>query len=349
MEQCHVNQDFVWMSRDAGSLHAGPVPATSAPPLNTRCLHCVTGHVTACFLSLFVLLSACLRLVLCINVLLFSLSQPFISFTPFPLSIYFHSRFQSLLPTVSLSPSIPSFSIICILSLLLSFYVYFLHACNFFFISCSFISPIFDLITFCSRDSSVSTVTGLRARRPRNGCSIPGGWCFVCLSYRPDHRTSRCPHNCDPTATGESSSYVKAAKARHWPRLVTTLWMSGSVPPHRAVLHGGFFTDEHKRLCFSCYDRPWQLPVSKYRCFMMFFFFIFLFLSFFSFLFFPLKFRFFLTFFAFVFLFVRFFFCRFYCMLFLYSSSPRAPRPPPPPPAPGCFGFLSFCCQLHIL
>ena len=158
--------------------------AASVPPLNTRWLHCVTGHVTACFLSLFVRLSACLRLILCINVWLFSLSRAFISFPPPCLFIFIRGLSLSLFPTVAPFPSVPLFSVFCILSLLLSFYVYLFYACNFFFIFCSFVSPIIYLITFCTRDSSVSTVTGLRAGRPTNELKNKRPtWCHNLLSF----------------------------------------------------------------------------------------------------------------------------------------------------------------------
>lgn len=101
-----------------------------------------------------------------------------------------------LLPTVALFLSVPPFSVFFVSS-----------GCNFVFIFCSFILPIFYLTTFCSLLNSVSAVTGLRAGRPGNDCSIPG--------Y--DRCLSACPTDQTP----------------YPPRGTTKLWTNGcrKVPP----------------------------------------------------------------------------------------------------------------------
>lgn len=136
--------------------------------------------MTACFLSLFVRLSACLRLILCINILLFSLSQAFISFPPPCLLIFIRG--------LTLCSQLSLYFLSSPYSLFLYLLITFIYLCVFFFVFCSFIFPIFYLATFCSRDSSVSTVTGLRAGRPSNEISIPRG--RICLSVCPPDQTS---------------------------------------------------------------------------------------------------------------------------------------------------------------
>lgn len=209
MEQCHGNQDFLWMSRDAGSLHAGPMPLQRHLWIHNDSIASQVTWLTACFLSLFGYPLAC------------DLFYVLIAYFSLYLKRLFLSRILVYLFSFVVSLFAPNCRSISFRSPILCFFV----SCRYFYLfMCIFLGLWFLLHILFLHFSHLLSYHLLQSGQLSEYSDWPAGWttneCIrfpvtvhVCLSSRPD--PLRSLPSCDPTGTECSSLIVKAVGARH--------------------------------------------------------------------------------------------------------------------------------------